>query len=251
VTLAAQLIAPSVRTFIDTPIGEEYTTTQTGPMETIFLACFVFGALFTLATVVLGFAGHGAAHIGHGHAHVGHLDHGHGHGHAGHVGAHANGSSNNEMGHVTTPLMNGTSVLGALTWFGAAGYLLLRLGDWALPAVVLGALVAGAAGWYLIARFLGLVLAGEREMDPADYRLEGTVGQVTVSIPAGGTGEVVFSKSGARRSEAARAMGAVPIARGSEVVITKYVDGFATVQPWGEFLAARDKLALAENGEAS
>ena len=62
-------------------------------------------------------------------------------------------------------------------------------------------------GWYLVARFLGLVLAGEREMDPDDYRLEGTVSQVTVSIPAGGTGEVVFSKAGARRSEAARAMG--------------------------------------------
>jgi hypothetical protein len=242
---------------IDTPIREEYTTTQTGPMETIFLACFAFGALFTLVTVVLGFAGHGAAHIAHAHAHahVGHI--GHAHADGGHAGVHANGSNNNEMGHVTaplhatTPLMNGSSVMGALTWFGAAGYLLLRLGDWALPAVVLGAVVAGAAGWYLIARFLGLVLAGEREMDPADYRLEGTVGQVTVSIPAGGTGEVVFSKSGARRSEAARAVGAVPIARGSEVVITKYVDGFATVQPWGEFLAARDKLALAENGEAS
>ena len=77
-------------------------------------------------------------------------------------------------------------------------------------------------------------------MDPADYRLEGTVGQVTVSIPAGGTGEVVFSKAGARRSEAARALGGAAIPRGSEVVITTYADGFATVQPWAEFLAARD-----------
>ena len=105
-------------------------------------------------------------------------------------------------------------------------------------------------GWYLVARFLGLVLAGEPEMDPDDYRLEGTVGQVTVSIPSGGTGEVVFAKAGAWRSEAARASGGQPIPRGSEVVITTYMDGFATVQPWGEFLAARDKLAVAENREA-
>jgi hypothetical protein len=105
-------------------------------------------------------------------------------------------------------------------------------------------------GWYLIARFLGLVLSGEREMDPADYRLEGTVGQVTVSIPAGGTGEVVFSKAGSRRSEAARAISGGPIPRGSEVVITTYVDGFATVQPWGEFMASREKLAPAEKREA-
>ena len=227
-------------------------------METIFLACFVFGALFTLASVALGFAGHGAAHFGHspahfGHGHAGpaHVGHG-GSAHLGHGVDHGHGV-HAEVPHsdqTTFPWMNASSVIGALTWFGAAGYLLLRLGDFALPAVLLGALIAAGAGWYLVARFLGLVLAGEREMDPEDYRLEGTVGQVTVSIPPGGTGEVVFAKAGARRSEAARAMGGVPIPRGSEVVITTYVDGFATVQPWGEFLAARDKLAVPENREA-
>jgi hypothetical protein len=220
-------------------------------METIFLACFAFGALFTLASVVLGFGGHGTAHVaGHG---GGNFHVGHGHVHIGHAaGSHGQGQGqNSETGHPSTPLFNASSVVGALTWFGAAGYLLLRLGDWALPAVLLGALAAGAIGWYLVARFLGLVLSGEREMDPADYRLEGTVGQVTVSIPAGGTGEVVFSKSGARRSEAARAVGAEPIVRGAEVVITRYADGFATVQPWGEFLAARDKAVAALDGEAS
>jgi hypothetical protein len=34
------------------------------------------------------------------------------------------------------------------------------------------------------------------------------------------------------------------------VVITRYMDGFATVQPWGEFLAARDARAVPENREA-
>ena len=38
-------------------------------MENIFLACFAFGALFTLVSVVLGFAGHGVAHFGHGAGH--------------------------------------------------------------------------------------------------------------------------------------------------------------------------------------
>jgi membrane protein implicated in regulation of membrane protease activity len=203
-------------------------------METIFLGCFVFGALFTLVSVVLGVGGHGAAHIGHGHGAV-------------HIG-HPHAEAGDRFG--SLPLLSVSSIVGALTWFGAAGYLLLRLGDWALPAVVLGALLAGGVGWYLIARFLGLVLSGEREMDPADYRLEGTVGQVTVPIPVGGTGEVVFSKAGSRRSEAARAINGVSIPRGSEVVITTYVDGFATVQPWGDFIAAREKLAPAEKREA-
>ncbi|MGI9146613.1 MAG: hypothetical protein ACR2IK_08735 [Chloroflexota bacterium] len=209
-------------------------------MENVFFACFAFGALFTLASVLLGFGGHGGAHMSHGSVHIGH-----GLGHAGHGTAHA-AHAHVQHAHVgrfdSLPLLNASSVVGALTWFGAAGYLLLRLGDWALPAVVLGALIAGGVGWYLVARFLGLVLAGEREMDPDDYRLEGTVSQVTVSIPAGGTGEVVFSKAGARRSEAARAMGGTQIPRGTEVVITSYTDGFATVQPWGEFVAARESV---------
>jgi membrane protein implicated in regulation of membrane protease activity len=229
-------------------------------MEPIFLACFIFGALFTVASLALGFAGHGAAHIGHG-GHAAHIGHGgathvgHGPAHIDHGGAHASHHvhaeiPNSEANHASLPWLNASSVVGAVTWFGAAGYLMLRLGDWALPAVILGALIAAGVGWYLVARFLGLVLAGEREMDPDDYRLEGTVGQVTVSIPPGGTGEVVFAKAGARRSESARAVGSEPIPRGSEVVITTYADGFATVQPWGEFLAARDKLAVTDNREA-
>jgi hypothetical protein len=198
-------------------------------MDTIFLACFIFGALFTLGSLVLGFAGH----LGHPAAH--------GHGASGHAEAH--------HAFADLPLLNASSVVGALTWFGAAGYLLVRLGSLAVPAIILGALIAGAAGWYLVARFLGLILSGEREMDPDDYRLEGTVGNLTVSIPAGGTGEVLFSKAGARRSEAARAIGGVPILRGTEVVITSYVDGFATVQPWGEFLAAHNAVS-AQHREA-
>jgi hypothetical protein len=227
-------------------------------MENIFLACFAFGALFTLVSIAFGLAGHGVAHFGHGAGHfghdAGHVGHGAGHlSHGPHVGHLDTLGSQHDSGPLTSlPLLNASSVVGALTWFGAAGYLLVRLGAWALPAVVLGALLAGGVGWYLIARFLGLVLAGEREMDPDDYRLEGTLSQVTVGIPAGGTGEVVFSKAGARRSEAARAMGGVAIPRGSEVVITSYADGFATVQPWAEFLAPRDRSSrvAAEKKEA-
>jgi hypothetical protein len=139
------------------------------------------------------------------------------------------------------PLLNGSSLLGGLTWFGATGYLLTRFGEFSLLAALVGALAVGALGWYLVARFLGLILQGEVEMDPADYRLEGTVGKLTVGIPEGGTGEIVFEKAGTRRSEAARAIGGAAIPRGSEVVITSYADGFALVQPWGEFLAERDR----------
>jgi len=216
-------------------------------METVFLACFVFGALFTLASFVLGFAGHGAPHTGSAHEglHIGHADAGHAAhagtaGHAAHSAAHSESSDH-------FPWFSASSLVGGLTWFGAAGYVLSRLGVWGIPAIVLGAVLAGAIGWYLVARFLGLLLSGEREMDPDDYRLEGTIGHITVSIPAGGTGEVVYSKAGSRRSEAARALGGAAIPRGAEVVIASYADGFATVQPWTEYVARPERVATLEN----
>ena len=206
-------------------------------METFFLACFGIGLLFTLASLALGAVGHLGAHA----PHLGH------HAHLPHA-SHDSGAGENQ----SLPLLNGSSAVGGLTWFGAAGYLLVRLGDWSLPAAVLGGLAAGALGWYLIARFLGLILRGEVEMDPEDYRLEGTVCQVSVGIPLGGTGEILFEKAGSRRSEAARALGDVAIPRGTEVVITGYANGFATVQPWSEFMAERESRSrLAAPTEAS
>ncbi len=205
-------------------------------METLFLAIFIFGALFTLVSALLG----AVSGFDHGFSLHGHAAHGHGlHAHHGNGGGWLR----------SLPLLNGSAIMGFLTWFGAAGYLLQKLSDWALPAVFLGALLGGSLGAYLVARYLGLVLKGERVMDPADYRLEGTVGQITIGIPAQGTGEVVFSKAGARRSEAARAVGGTPIPRGTEVVIAQYQKGIAIVQPWAEFIAAREGAAATENGE--
>ena len=186
-------------------------------MEAFFLGLFLFGALFTLASVVLGHGGHG------------------------HSGSEIAAGHDGFLGHLAVPIVNASSLIGFITWFGAAGYLLLRLSDWALLAVLIGATIGGAVGAYLIARFLKLVLAGEREMDPADYRLEGTIGQVTVAIPGGGTGEVVFTKAGARRSEAARGIDGSAVPRGTEVVITRYERGFATVQAWAEFVSTNEE----------
>src|SRR5260370_33401094 len=106
--------------------------------------------------------------------------------------------------------MNASSGIGALTWSGAAGCLLMRRGDFALPAVLIGALLAAGLGWHLVARFLGLVLAGAREMDPEDYRLEGTVGHQTLSITPRATGEGGLATAGARRTEAPPESGSEP-----------------------------------------
>ncbi len=193
-------------------------------METLFLACFVFGALFTVASFLLGFGGtHGAGALHHGAA----APHGHVGGHGGN-------------GQQDLPLANASSLLAFLTLFGAVGYILSRYAAWLLVPTLVGAVLAGVAGWVLIALLLRQVLAGGREMDPDEYRLEGTIGQVTVSIPAAGAGEIVYTKAGSTRSEAARGLDGRPIARGTEVVVTSYARGFATVQPWGEFIASNE-----------
>jgi membrane protein implicated in regulation of membrane protease activity len=147
-----------------------------------------------------------------------------------------------------SPLFNVSSLLAFLTWFGAAGYVLLRFAVWPLPAAFGGAVAAGAAGAVLIAVFLQRVLAGEQEMNPRDYRLEGTIARVTASIPAEGVGEIVFTKAGKRRSEGARSRTGQPIAHGTEVVIIEYVHGIAFVQSWDDLMAERGTSGRPELG---
>lgn len=193
-------------------------------LEYVFLACFGFGALVIVASFVLGFAGHLPGHLAHGAGHAAQ-----GNGHTGHLP---------HLEH-----FNPTSILAFLTWFGAAGYLLLHFVPWSIYLVLGGALLAGMVAALLLTRFLEFALAGSVELDPADFRLEGTLARVTVRIPAGGVGEVVFSKAGRRRSEAARAESGEAIARGTDVVIVSYERGVAHVRPYAEMLAAREGRA--------
>lgn len=223
-------------------------------METLFLFCFVFGALFTIVSAVLGFTGSAFTHLPGGHVHpgngheltIGHAGHGNGqtgahplHGQAdhslAHAGEHAEQSSAPPFfSHV--PLFNVSSLLAFVTAFGATGFILMHYSGWPALWATVVAILPGIAADVLIALMLGKILAGETVMRPVDYELEGTIGRVTVSIPAGGVGEVVFSKRGTRRSEAARSLGAKPISYDTEVVIIDYEHGIALVQPYDDFV---------------
>ncbi len=200
-------------------------------MEALFLGCFLFGALLTLASVLLGAVGAGGDGL-----HGAHGGAGHGSGAAHGTHAHPGGDAGADGAHRGLPLLNFTSLLAFLTWFGAAGWLLGRLTAWPMPLILPLAALAGGTGSLVVAAFLRLVRAGERTMEPATYRLEGTIARVTVGIPAGGIGEIVFSKAGARRSEAARSLSGRAIPRDTEVVVIEYAGGIATVQPWVEFI---------------
>ena len=187
-------------------------------MQTVFLAAFLFGFLMVVASVLLGFAhvalpgGHDCLHTGNGN--------GHGHGHGDHG----------------LPLWNVSSLLAFLMWFGAAGYVAVEFAGLDAPLALVPAVGFGLLGGLLVAAFLRLIMRGETEMDPTQYRMEGTLAKVTVSIPANGTGEIVFTKAERRRSEGARSLDGRPIARGEEVVVVDYQHGIALVQTWQDFV---------------
>jgi membrane protein implicated in regulation of membrane protease activity len=202
-------------------------------VETFFLACFLFGVIFTLASVLLGLTGSLLHAPGHGNADL-HLSTGHA-SHATHHGSQEPAPSA-DADHTPLPIFNISSLLAFATWFGAAGFVLTRFAGWPSLLALIPAVLMGAAGAVLIAAFIRKLVAGEQVMRARDYRLEGTIGRVTVSIPAGGVGEVVFSQAGRRRSEAARSLSGRPIPRDTEVVILDYERGIAAVQPWDELV---------------
>ena len=62
----------------------------------------------------------------------------------------------------------------------------------------------------------------------------GVLGTVTSKIRPGGTGEMIFSRDGARRAAAVRSEEGEEIAKGIEVVVTRYEKGIAYVRRWEE-----------------
>ena len=130
---------------------------------------------------------------------------------------------------------NFVSMAAFLAWFGGTGYLLTRY--WTVWfAMGLGiALLSGAAGAGIIYLFLSKVLmSAEENLDPADYEMTGVLGRTSVSIRPGGTGEIIFSQAGTRRTCGARAEDGAAIEKGSEVIVTRYEKGIAYVRLWSE-----------------
>jgi membrane protein implicated in regulation of membrane protease activity len=214
-------------------------------MDNVFLGCFLFGAIFTLVTTLLGSLAPdvelGAmgkvgkvGKLGKLHVDVPHADAG-----AGPL-VHADGGG---LGTFLSGYFTLSSLVAFLTWFGAAGYILSKAMGWSLWMILPLAVAAGVAGGGIIAWVIAKIKEGDRPMNPADYKLEGTLARVSVSLPENGVGEIVFSLAGTTRCEAARAEGGHRIPDGTEVVITRYERGIATVQPFQALMGqAQDEL---------
>jgi hypothetical protein len=95
--------------------------------------------------------------------------------------------------------------------------------------------VSGLIGGGIVFLFLSKVLTSEEEcMDPADYEMVGVLGRTSIPIRAGGTGEIIYSQAGTRRTCGARSDEGVAIGKGIEVVVTRYDRGLAYVRLWTE-----------------
>jgi hypothetical protein len=69
-------------------------------------------------------------------------------------------------------------------------------------------------------------------LDPADYEMIGVLGRVSSPIRPGGIGEVIYQRDGARKPLCAKSEEDISIARGEEVIVTRYEKGIAYVRTW-------------------
>lgn len=183
-------------------------------LDAILVGGFLFGILFILGTILLGFADLGGD-ADHGHD----LDHG------------ADGN-----GHLFE-MFNLSSILAFITWFSGVTYIVRNgLGVFAGIAIVIG-LIFGVAGAYAISWFLySFLRKNSPELNPADWDQVGQIGKVTGTIFENGIGEIIFERHGSRHSIPARTKDGVGIQRETEVVILDIEKGVAIVQPWTELL---------------
>ncbi len=183
--------------------------------ETFYLSCFLAGLLLTVISFVFGTHLHLPVHVHFSGLHLPHV--------ATHTGTHG-----------ISPL-NLTSLVVFVTWFGATGYLLTHYKSNAAGFALLASTFVGLAGGVLMYVFLARVLvAYEQSLSDADFEMVGVLGHVSVPIREGGTGELIYSQEGTRRSCGARSEDGQPIDRGIEVVVMRYDKGIAYVRRWDE-----------------
>jgi membrane protein implicated in regulation of membrane protease activity len=196
-----------------------------------YLICFAVGFLLSAISFIAGgLRWH--LHLPHFPDGVGHVDAGHapvGHGNSGHgTGAHTAQDS------PVSPF-NFATLTAFLAWFGGTGFLITRFSSLWFALGLLISFAAGLFGAALVFLFLTRVLISREEnMDAADYEMVGVLGRISMPIREGGTGEMIYSQAGTRRTCGARSEHGTPIEKGAEVVVTRYHKGLAYVRLWDE-----------------
>lgn len=193
--------------------------------ELFYLICFIVGFVFSTLSFLTGTL----------HLHIPakfHL-------HMGKGGFHSHGLGT---------FLNSFTLMAFLTWFGGMGYLLTRYSTiWMGFALALATLAGLTGASFVFWFFAKVLLKHDVGIDAAEYDMIGVLGKVSSSIRGGGTGEILFEQVGTRRSCGARSEDGLPIAKGTEIVVTRYERGIAYVRTWDEISGE----AEANAGEAS
>jgi len=203
-----------------------------------YLICFAIGFLLSFISFLSGglrwhlHIPH-TLHFGGGHLPVGHAPVGHATGAAPGQTSGTPGAQGLHVAQVSP--FNFITLTAFLAWFGGTGYLITRFsGIWLLLGLLI-AVAAGLAGATVVFLFLTRVLMSREEtMDPADYEMVGVLGRLSNPIREGGTGEIIYSQAGTRRTCGARSENGGALDKGAEVVVTRYEKGIAYVQRWEE-----------------
>ncbi len=194
-----------------------------------YLICFAVGFLLSAVSFIAGGL----------HWHLPHFPHGAGHVGAGHVPM-AHGSAGQgtapRAGH-DAPMspFNFVTLTAFLAWFGGTGFLIARFSSIWFALGLLIALGAGLFGAAIVYLFLTRVLISHEEnLDAADYEMVGVLGRISMPIRENGTGEIIYSQAGTRRTCGARSENGSALDKGAEIVVTRYDKGIAYVRLWEE-----------------
>ncbi len=202
-----------------------------------YLICFAVGFTFSVLSFLMG--GH--------HWHLPFHFHLHGGGPVAHGGTHAGHAGSHGPGRSIGSFLNPVTLAAFLAWFGGMGYLLTRYSGLAFLAALGLSVFAGLVAAAMVFLFVAKLLTSEEALlDPADYEMVGVLGRVSAPIREAGTGELIYSQAGTRRVCGVRSEDGVAIAKGTEVVVTRYEKGIAYVRLWSE-LADEEHAEQEEN----
>jgi membrane protein implicated in regulation of membrane protease activity len=209
-----------------------------------YLICFAVGFCFSFFSFVFGGSRFGRMHLPHFHGHhVPHLPSASG----AHQAGTSHGTDAQHPAHSAVSPFNFVTLTAFLAWFGGTGYLLTRFSTLWLGLELMLSVLSGLVGGGIIFLFLTRILISEEEvMNPADYEMVGVLGHICSPIREGGTGELLYSQMGTRRVCGARSDDGTPIAKGTEVVVTRYEKGLAYVRLWSEMSGEEDPPARAD-----
>ncbi len=153
-----------------------------------------------------------------------------------HLGHHGVGGLRGGLrGGVHISWFNASTIMAFLAWFGGTGYLLTRHAHLVALAPLGISTLSGLIAGSVVFKFMVKLMHSDPPLNSEDFRIEGSVGSISMPIREHGTGEIIFSLGGARRCAGARCEDGKPLEKGAEVVIERYEKGIAYVRRWEEF----------------